>query len=44
MKFLKSVLFVTLIFYAGFVNAGEDKTMSRSERADKIYEQLFLSK
>ncbi len=44
MKFLKSVLYVTLIFYAGFVNAGEDKTMSRSERADKIYEQLFLSK
>ena len=44
MKFLKSVLFVTLIFYTGFVNAGEDKTMSRSERADKIYEQLFLSK
>ncbi len=44
MKNFQYVLFVVLIFHSCFVNAEESKTMTRSERADKIYEQLFLNK
>ena len=44
MKFFQYILFATLIFHTNFVNAEENKAMTRSERADKTYEQLFLNK
>ncbi len=44
MKFLHSFLFFVPVFYIGFANAQEDKNMTRSNRADQTYEQLFLSK
>ena len=44
MRFFQYILFAALIFCTSFVNAKEDKMMTRSERADRTYEQLFLAK
>ncbi len=44
MKFFHYVLLMILVFHAGFVNAKENENMTRSERADQTYEQLFLDK
>ena len=44
MKFFQYILFAALFFHTNFVNAEENKAMTRSERADKTYEQLFLNK
>ena len=44
MRFFQYILWAGLIFHTTFVNAKEDNTMNRSERADKTYEQLFLNK